>query len=289
VIRSLEGQPLVKTRRVADGSSSSQQAAAAAIAAETQLQQQYAPPPAPLRRSDDFTRSHPPPPPPITLHGDSKQCVEYWMPPHSVSALPNISTAAAAAVAVDADGAAAITTAAAAAATEQTSAGAMLGPGSAIARRRLTQLAPKFCGKLGTYVPNYYSNVDGSMFGVSIAPNADGSIIAVGSPLNGPEANNPGGSSVLTSWSDKTCEYAVVPVWQPEGCYKYFGAQVSPAAVAALWLFAQWCWQSRCFHVAKSWPHSCAAGGNARAGSSAACSGAAWRHTSPACAMARQE
>jgi hypothetical protein len=88
-------------------------------------------------------------------------------------------------------------------------------------------LAPKFCGKLGTYVPNYCSTTDGSMFGISIAPNADGSVIAVGSPINGPEATAAGGASVLTSWSDRTCEYAVVPVWQPEGCYKYFGAQVS--------------------------------------------------------------
>jgi hypothetical protein len=64
------------------------------------------------------------------------------------------------------------------------------------------------------------------MFGISIAPNADGSVIAVGSPLNGAEATDAGGASVLTSWSDKTCEYAVVPVHQPDGCYKYFGAQV---------------------------------------------------------------
>jgi hypothetical protein len=89
-------------------------------------------------------------------------------------------------------------------------------PSTAVShRRRLNQLAPKACGKLGTYVPNYYSTTDGSMFGISIAPNADGSVIAVGSPINGPEATAAGGASVLTSWSDRTCEYAVVPVWQP--------------------------------------------------------------------------
>lgn len=197
VIRSLEGRPLAAAEHAAATDSST--------SPEQQRQQQYAAPPAPLYRQS-------PPPPLLTAQGDSnQQCTEYWMPPHSVSAPASTS---------------ALPSAAAAAAGGELSAAALLGPGTAVARRRLAQLAPKYCGKLGTYVPNYYSNVDGSMFGISIAPNADGSVIAVGSPLNGPEAKDPGGSSVLTSWSDKTCEYAVVPLWQPEGCYKYFGAQV---------------------------------------------------------------
>jgi len=156
--------------------------------------------------SDAWAR--PPPPPPYTLHSPvNPVCSEYHMPPHSVSAAPTASLA----------GATSAPTVAAAIASDA---------GIAVSRRRLTQLAPTNCGKLGTYVPNYYMGTDGSMFGVSIAPNVDGSVIAVGSPINGPDAKDPGGASVLTSWSDQTCEYAVVPVWQPEGCYKYFGAQV---------------------------------------------------------------
>jgi hypothetical protein len=164
--------------------------------------------------SGDWAWPQPPAPPPRNMQGDSQQCTEYWMPPHSVSAQPNTDTAAAAPAI------------AAAAGTAPAGAAAPFEPSVAVARRKLTQLAPKYCGKLGTYVPNYYTNTDGSMFGISIAPNADGSVIAVGSPLNGAEATDAGGASVLTSWSDKTCEYAVVPVWQPDGCYKYFGAQV---------------------------------------------------------------
>lgn len=98
---------------------------------------------------------------------------------------------------------------------------------SAFSRRRLQQQAPSLCGKLGTYVPNYYSTTDGSMFGVSISPNSDGSIVGVGAPLNGPDATKAGHAMVLTSWSKETCEYAVTPLWQPAGGYRYFGAQVS--------------------------------------------------------------
>lgn len=219
VIRSLSGQPLLEPLQ--DSSGSQQQ--------QGQEQQQpltAPPPPAPQHswRGDDggISLPRPPAPPPRGLQGDS-QCTEYWMPPHSVSAPNKQDTTA--------DAAAAAAAAATAAAEPAAAAVALFEPAgsTAAARRRLAQLAPKYCGKLGTYVPNYYSNTDGSMFGISISPNADGSVIAVGSPLNGAEATEAGGASVLTSWSDKTCEYAVVPVWQPDGCYKYFGAQVRGA------------------------------------------------------------
>jgi hypothetical protein len=149
----------------------------------------------------DATAQPPAPPPWVHRQGTP----EYFMPEHTVCAAasgnaPSIAAAAAAAAAVPT---------------------ATRGPG-----RRLAQLPPQYCGKLGTYVPNYYSNVDGSMFGVSVSPNADGSVIGVGAPINGPDPKQAGAASVLTSWSDATCEYAVAPLWQPEGCYKYYGAQV---------------------------------------------------------------
>jgi flagellar motor protein MotB len=98
---------------------------------------------------------------------------------------------------------------------------------SSVFSRRLQQQAPAMCGKLGTYIPNHFTNLDGSMFGLALSPNTDGSIIGVGAPLNAIDAAIPGRAMLLTSWSSQTCEYAPRPVWQPPGGYRYFGAQVA--------------------------------------------------------------
>ncbi|KAF8065468.1 hypothetical protein HT031_003069 [Scenedesmus sp. PABB004] len=92
--------------------------------------------------------------------------------------------------------------------------------------RRLKQEAPALCGKLGTYVPNYFTE-QGSMFGLSLASNADASLVAAGAPLNSPNVTSPGGALLLTSLNAKTCEYRARPLWQPRDSYRYFGAQVA--------------------------------------------------------------
>lgn len=92
--------------------------------------------------------------------------------------------------------------------------------------RRLHQVAPSSCGKLGTYVPNIIQQTQ-SMYGIAISPNKDGSIVGVGAPLNSPNVTDAGGAVVLTSVNSKTCEYKADKVWHPRNSYKYFGAQVA--------------------------------------------------------------
>lgn len=98
---------------------------------------------------------------------------------------------------------------------------------AAYSGRRLQQQAPTGCGKLGTYVPNYYSSSDGSMFGVAISANADGSIVAGGAPLNTDKSASPGAAMALTSASSQTCVYSTAPLARPSGTYRYFGAQTA--------------------------------------------------------------
>jgi hypothetical protein len=99
---------------------------------------------------------------------------------------------------------------------------------SASVRRQLLQDGerPTACGKLGTLVPNYYSG-QGSMYGISISSNSDGSLIVVGAPMNVPNVTIAGGAMLLTSQNSKTCQYTVRPVWRPRNSYKYYGAQVA--------------------------------------------------------------
>lgn len=67
----------------------------------------------------------------------------------------------------------------------------------------------------------------GSLYGIAISPNADGSIVGVGAPLNTLNVTDPGGAIVLTSVNSKTCEYKADKVWRPKNSYKYFGAQIA--------------------------------------------------------------
>ncbi|WIA36854.1 hypothetical protein OEZ86_008105 [Tetradesmus obliquus] len=99
---------------------------------------------------------------------------------------------------------------------------------SASVRRQLLQDGerPTACGKLGTLVANYYT-AQGSMYGIAMSSNSDGSLILVGAPMNVPNVTIPGGANLLTSQNSKTCEYTVRPVWRPRNSYKYYGAQVA--------------------------------------------------------------
>jgi hypothetical protein len=92
--------------------------------------------------------------------------------------------------------------------------------------RRLAQVAPSQCGKLGTYVPNYYCE-NGSMFGLSISPSKDGAWVVVGAPRATRNVTEAGGAVLLASTNAKTCEYKSKPVWQPKDSWSYFGAQVA--------------------------------------------------------------
>jgi hypothetical protein len=87
--------------------------------------------------------------------------------------------------------------------------------------------APTLCGKLGTYTSNIDSAPDRSMFGFAVSSSLDGSIVAVGAPLNTPNVKSPGAAFALKSRSSQTCEYLQDTVAQPSGSFRYYGAQLA--------------------------------------------------------------
>lgn len=92
--------------------------------------------------------------------------------------------------------------------------------------RRLRQVAPALCGKLGTYVPNPIFK-SSSLYGTAVSVNKDSSIIGVGAPQNSPDVTDSGGAVVLTSVNSKSCEYKADKVWHPRNSYRYFGSQIA--------------------------------------------------------------
>jgi len=93
-------------------------------------------------------------------------------------------------------------------------------------------------GKLGTFLPNLYSTTDGSMFGLAISPNFNGSIIAAGAPLNTASASQPGSAMILSSLSSQTCVYSTANVPRPQGTWRYFGAQTALSSDGATLVIA---------------------------------------------------